>query len=385
MRFSLLASLAGALLGCGTDAPVGNGPRAEGSVVALSAVGLTACVTDESRHVYCTGRRTAWGSRVGTASVLERVQGLRTSRAVVIGDRQLCAPTDDGGLRCVGDRSPTRAQPPTPQFDLHPDAPVRDLLSGWTYLCLIDEESRLACWGHDRGVSDQLPARGVLQADLAADWVMEPVLVSTDVASAASSGRHVCTVSTSGLVRCIGANSYGQSGRASGEQWESIDLHAPAAAIGVGSAVTCAVVDRSIWCWGRVGRERCEFVSECYFEQAQADYAARCRHPDPVELVVGGAAAIDVQVAVERACFLDRSGDLRCFAAREDEASPRGAGSMDPVARGVRSFVLVDDLTLCVLHQDGVGWCDGTLAAHVVRRRGDAVGSRLELSVPEVE
>ncbi len=124
--------------------------------------------------------------------------------------------------------------------------------------CRVSTGGPVQCWGHNGagklGTGDAISVRGG-----PGDY---PVLlqVRSDTADLAMGLQHLCTLSTTGEVRCLGTGFAGANGEGSGEdigdeagEVPPAPLALPAAAqlIGSGGYATCAWLEnREMWCWG---------------------------------------------------------------------------------------------------------------------------------------
>lgn len=125
--------------------------------------------------------------------------------------------------------------------------------------CAIDAESHIWCWGQNHwGQLGDGTFTG--RADPA------PISTGATYQAVASSGAHVCAVTTAGDVECWGWSSRGQSGVSAqrcpdpgtaGIEWPCttspvpLPLPGPATDVSVGPGASCALLtDRTVWCWG---------------------------------------------------------------------------------------------------------------------------------------
>ncbi len=125
--------------------------------------------------------------------------------------------------------------------------------------CAINDESKIWCWGP--GLWGELG-----DGTFTARPDPAPILGDSTYTDVATSGVHVCAVTTAGDIECWGWNSRGQSGATAqscpdpadlGIEWPCSDhpvripLPLPATSVRVGPALSCAILaDRTVWCWG---------------------------------------------------------------------------------------------------------------------------------------
>ena len=126
--------------------------------------------------------------------------------------------------------------------------------------CATDAESHVWCWGP--GVWGEL-------GDGTFTYRTEPapIVGGGTYKDVATSGVHVCAVTTGGGVDCWGWNARGESGptmqscpdpASAGTEWPCTDhpvhiaLPLAATSVRVGPVLSCALLeDRTVWCWGK--------------------------------------------------------------------------------------------------------------------------------------
>jgi alpha-tubulin suppressor-like RCC1 family protein len=184
------------------------------------------------------------------------VNGLSSGvSAIAVGGEHTCALLTSGGaVKCwgwnyhgqLGDR--TNKNSPTPIKVIGLSSGVSTAATGAGHTCALTSSGGVKCWGANG--SGQL-------GDGSNTDRFEPVDVSgltSGVSAIAAGGGHTCALTSSGGVKCWGANSTGQLG--DGTQKDSpipVDvsgLNSGVSAIATGGNHTCALTAGGVKCWG---------------------------------------------------------------------------------------------------------------------------------------
>lgn len=192
-----------------------------------SGYGYSCALTTEG--VFCWG--TNRYGQLGDGTTLSRstpvaVNGLSTGvTSVATGFLHTCARTNAGGVKCWGSNASgelgdgTTTDRLTPVDVVGMTSGIGQVTVGGNHSCALTSSGGVLCWGlNDRG---QL-GDGTTTAHLT------PVQVSgldTGIASISAGAHHTCAVTTSGSVKCWGANSAGQLGVNPG--WAPVDVIFP--------------------------------------------------------------------------------------------------------------------------------------------------------------
>jgi alpha-tubulin suppressor-like RCC1 family protein len=238
---------ADAVAGTATKVSVGNR-----HACAVTAAGGAVCWGDNTWNQLGDGTTT---SRATPAPVSGLSSGVT---AIAAGDTHTCALTSAGAVLCwgensagqVGDSTTTQRATPTPVNGL--SSGVTAIAAGGAHSCAVAAGGALKCWGYNY--------YGQLGDTTKVDR-LTPVAVSTlsTGVTAVSAGLYfTCALKTGGAMVCWGRNDYGQLGNNtvtdSASPVSVSSLSSGAAAIGTGSAHSCAVTTTgAMSCWGYNG------------------------------------------------------------------------------------------------------------------------------------
>jgi alpha-tubulin suppressor-like RCC1 family protein len=179
--------------------------------------------------------------------------------AIATGNDHTCALTNSGGVKCwgynsrgqLGDNSTATRLTPVDVAGL--TSGVAAVVTGNAFSCALTNDGGVKCWGYNE--FGQLGDNSVIDK-------LSPVDVSgmaSGIVAIAAGGAHVCALTTSGGVKCWGANNFGQLGDNNDtlRQLTVVDvigLSSGVRAIAAGERHTCALTDSGgVKCWGRNG------------------------------------------------------------------------------------------------------------------------------------
>ncbi|MFO7180807.1 MAG: DUF4215 domain-containing protein, partial [Pseudomonadota bacterium] len=201
---------------------------------------------------------------------------------------------------------------------------ARAVAAGDSFTCALLETGSAKCWGNNEygrlglgssDVSRALPSGDVLLGD------------KLEIAKIATCSRHVCALSTTGYVKCWGANESGQLGygdtadrgrtqASMGNNLPVVPLGSPVVDIAIGSASSCAVlVDGAVKCWGagasgQLGQPALTHVGDTV--NNLGDEPGEVQALPPIDLGTG-AHAIRVAVGLDFACAVLEDGGVKCW------------------------------------------------------------------------
>ena len=291
------------------NAPVAVSGLTSG-VVEISTGAEHTCALTIGGGVKCWGRNNF--GQVGDGSTTQRltsvdVSGLTSNvTQVAAGADHTCALTTGGAVRCwgnndngrVGDGTTTHRSAPVSVTGL--SSGVAQVRGGQYHTCAVTTGGGVKCWGWNF-------AGQVGDGTLVDAWT--PVDVSgltSGVTQVATGGDHTCALTTSGGVKCWGANFNGQLGDNSTTNRPSpVDvsgLTSGVVQIATGTFHTCALTTGGgVKCWGNQGSGRL----------GNGLTSGQRTTPGDVTSLLSGAAQI--YTGGDHTCALTTLGGLKCW------------------------------------------------------------------------
>jgi len=227
-------------------------------------------------------------------------------KAIAAGGFHTCALTTAGGVKCWGDNyygqlgDGTTTNNPTPVDVSDLSSGVAAVSAGWDHTCALTTSGGVKCWGSNNygQLGDGTTKDGPMPVDVSG--------LLDGVETIAAGGDHTCAVTISGGVKCWGANNSGQLG-------DGIVVNKPTPvdvsglAIGVesisaGGDHTCAVTSSGgVKCWG--ANNSGQLGAGTWSEYV----------PTPVDVsgLSNGVAAVSAGFA--HTCALTTSGGVKCW------------------------------------------------------------------------
>jgi len=288
------------------------------------------CVVTKAAGVACWGANDA--GQLGDGSRRDRgraktVRGLggHTVRATA-GESHTCALSSEGDVRCWGENgsgqlgsgSLVRQRLPSPVVDI---ADVTDVSAGGRHTCAVATGGTVECWGANDW--KQL-GNGLRQAQTRPRRVEGLAGAATAVAAG---DNHTCALMEAGAVECWGANDLGQLG-SSGAQTARAEpapvrgLTGKTTAVASGANHTCALTSSGrVRCWGAN-------------DSGQLGDGTFRAHRRPVA-VRGLRDAVAVSAGGDHTCALTKAGALLCWGwdywGQLGDGAPPASGSPSPV------------------------------------------------------
>ncbi|MCB0189625.1 MAG: hypothetical protein KDE31_35385, partial [Caldilineaceae bacterium] len=268
----MCALVQGGLKCWGGNAPLGTGSAISSTVpvdilppgsgiVALDTGEKETCFVKRDNSVWC------WGSKdnsvfTSTTPALINTLPLSTTK-ITVGNNFACALLVDGSIRCwggvqadgenygyLGTATTGTSRAPIEIPGIGRD--IADISAGSRHACAMAANGEIRCWGYNQfgQLGDGVRPAHPLPQPLAVTRTTGPIV------ALAPGGHHNCLLTTGGIVRCWGANQYGQTGTGTTSLVVTnslpVNLPMPAIAIGSGYHHSCAVTtDGAVWCWGR--------------------------------------------------------------------------------------------------------------------------------------
>jgi alpha-tubulin suppressor-like RCC1 family protein len=226
--------------------------------------------------VKCWGTNTS--GQLGNGTLVNsgtpvNVSGLSSGVAAISsGGRHTCALNTGGGVKCwgenefgqVGDGSTTDRNTPADVSSL--SSGIAAVATGGDHTCAVTTGGGVKCWGNNQvgqGGGSSADSCEVAQGGVGGGTVFYPCNqtpadvsdLASGVASLVAGREHTCALMTSGGVKCLGSNAFGELGRGSTTNSSSagdvLGLTSGVASIAAGERHTCALLSSgSVKCWG---------------------------------------------------------------------------------------------------------------------------------------
>ena len=329
----------------------------------LSTGSFHSCAVVTGGRVQCWGANFEGqlgngGTTDSSSPVFASLTGLSlTAKAVSTGDSHTCALLTTGGAACwglnrsgqLGDGSATSRTSPVVVRDL---SVIRSVSTRGTFTCALLSGGGVLCWGRNAvsnlgdGTTDDRPT------PVAVSGLTDAIAISTGITHACAAragggvqcwggnadgqlgdgsrtqratpvnvtgvrgatavtagGNHSCALVTGGSIQCWGSNNNGQLGNgASGAGANSLTAVTVgsirlAGAVSAGDAHTCAIVERSVQCWGAN-------------DQGQLGDGSTTPRPAPAT-VIGLADPLSVSAGARHSCAVQARGGVFCWGAND--------------------------------------------------------------------
>ena len=269
---------------------------------------------------------------------------------VSAGNNYTCALTNMSGVQCWGlNTSGQLGTGDTISSSIPRVVPsltsgVTAISTGYNHACAIVADGKLKCWGENK--DGQLGVGNLVDSSVPVD-VPD---VGTGVIAVSAGLRSTCAITSSGLVKCWGANSAGQLGNGTKTPslvpTDVVNLGSSAIAITVGFSYACAVTSAgALKCWGlddflTLGNDRTDSVGINPFS-----------HSLPVNVTGLNSSVIAVSASYDHTCALIAGGLMKCWG--YNGLGQLGNGS-NQVSDGFRQVVRVSGYPIDVLRLEAV-------------------------------
>lgn len=277
-------------------------------VAQVATGGSHSCARTTSGSVKCWGAN--WSGQLGNNSTIGQptpvnVTGLTIGvQAVAAGSSHSCALTSSGGVRCwgenwtgqLGDNSTISRYAPMDVSGL--TSGVQAISAGPYHTCALTTSGGVKCWGANW--SGQLGDNSTVER-------LTPVDVSglnSGVLAISAGDSHTCALMTTGGVKCWGDNSSGQLGdNSTSQRLTPVDVYGltTVQAITAGSAHTCALTNSGgAKCWGNNG-------------SGQLGDNSTTRRLTPVDVSTLATGVQAIAAGSSHTCTLTTSGGVKCW------------------------------------------------------------------------
>lgn len=320
-------------------------------VVAIAAGGYHACALTTVGGVKCWGWNDTGqlgddteSTRNTPVDVVGLVNGVT---AIAAGGYHTCALTSAGGVKCwggntsgtLGNGGTTNQRTPVDVVGL--GSGIAAIATGSYQTCALTTSGGVKCWGANSSgtLGDGTTTSRLTPVDV--------VGLGSGVAAIDTGAMHTCALTTAGGVKCWGMNHRGQVGDGtSANKNTPVDvtgLGSGVAAIGIGGSHSCAVTGTGeVKCWG----------DNANGQLGDNTGGAKLMPVDVVGLN-GGAVTIEASGANGYTCVLTTGGVVKCW----------GAGSLTPTDKvGLSNdlaAVAAGDAHTCILGNGGFVKCWG--------------------------
>ncbi len=253
--------------GWNASGQLGDGSTTDASI-AVDVTGLASGVTALTAGLYHTcaltsGSVKCWGENVQSqlgngsttpSSTAVDVTGLTSVTAIAAGSAHTCALSGGGGLKCWGFNIRGQLGDGTTfssgtAVDVTGFKAIQAIAAGTDHTCAVTSAGGVKCWGWNN--KGQLGNNSTTSSVIAVDVTG----LSSAVSAAVGGSGHTCAVTSSGGVKCWGANDAGQLGNGSTTDSPTpVDvtgLTSGVSALAAGDSQTCALTSAGgVKCWG---------------------------------------------------------------------------------------------------------------------------------------
>jgi len=322
------------------------------------------------------------GTSLNVRSTPVDVTGLTTGvSAISTGGSHACALTSSGGVKCwglngygqLGDGTTISRLTPVDVSGL--TSGVTDITTGLNYSCALTTSGGVKCWGSNN--QGQLGNTTTIDA-------LSPIYVSglsSGVSSIAAGGSHACAVTTGGGVKCWGYD-WGFLGDGTSNQQSLVPIDVSGLSSGVASVAasdvhTCALTTTGgVKCWGANNQGEC----------GDGEYTTP--RLTPVDVIGLTSGVTSISASYYHTCALTVGGGVKCWGVGGGLGNGSSSDSSSPVdVSGLSSGLSVITAgynSSCAISTTGVASCWGNNTFGQLGN-GSTATSYIPVTVPQPE
>lgn len=251
------------------------------------------------------------------------------SPAIAAGGSHTCLLTAAGGVQCWGDNSSgqlgdgTNTRRPLPVDVMGLTSGVAAIAAGGYHTCALTTAGNVKCWGANWG--GQLGNA----TNTAANTPVAVTNLTSNVTAISAGYDHTCALTSSGGVKCWGANGSGKLGDGTTAN-RSVPVDVSGLAAGgttIASAYehTCAIVSGGVQCWGR----------NIYGQLGDGTNTDR---PTPVDVIGLSSGVTLLAAGGDHTCAQDDTGLVQCWGSNQHGQLGDGTFTSQNIAVIVSGF-----------------------------------------------
>ena len=328
---------------------------------AISISGLHSCAINLDGYVYCWGwnqyGQLGDGTKINRNTPVQVLNQSETAVKISTGETHTCIITDLGSVKCwgsnsngtIGDGTTIDQVSPTQVTSLTEG--VQSLVSGMLHSCALTSSGGVKCWGAN--TYGQL-GDGTTQTRLTP---VDVIGLTSGVVAISAKAYETCAVTDSGALKCWGNNNYGQLGDGT-----IIDKLTPVNVAGLTSGVSSVSVGKFHACaLTNAGGVKCWGLNS----DGQLGDDTYTKRLTPVDTVGLSANAISISAGGAHTCAILVDEKTQCWGNNQVGQLGNGTtlGSILPIdvidLVGVPAALSASGGSSCIIIEDGLVKCWG--------------------------
>jgi alpha-tubulin suppressor-like RCC1 family protein len=321
---------------------------------------LAACdgVVDEAGAWSC--QITLWDTplAIGDYTYTATGQESGVSQSGVFSDgasaNHTCVVTMNGGVKCWGRNDQGQLGNGTTTDSLLPidviglDNNIIQVSTSRFNTCVLTKDGGVKCWGNN--VRGQLGNGTTINSSVPVDVIG----LATNVVQISVSQQHACALIKSGVVKCWGANSFGQLGNGATTNSplpvDVIGLSEIVSQISTGTDFSCALLaNGGVKCWGTNRRGQLANGKPTIFI-----------NPVPGDVIGYTSGIAEIKSGIYRTCAITTSGGVKCWGAGYANGPIiLTSGDVPGLATGI-SHISTGEFSHCAITTNGEAKCWGS-------------------------